>query len=324
MKVSLIMAIYNGEKYLIEQLDSIRNQTCFIDEVLLIDDVSTDSSYEIIRKYIDGYKLSNWKLMKNETNLGYRKNFYKGLSLVTGDIIFLCDQDDRWHLDKIEIMLNHMKNDNVLSLASSFNFMDETGKCFEIEQIRGRSNNNLLYKEVCDILTEVELDNLLEMNFSQGCTMAVKKIIKDKFLEISNNELPHDWELNIIAAVNNGCFYLDKPLIDYRIHNNNTIGMDNIVDNSIINEKRERVNKRIVQTKEQIKNVNFALKLELSNTQKERCFDYKAYLSNRVYMMENKKNFKLLIYYIKGNYKGFGQFKTFIGDLIASMKQVKI
>lgn len=57
MKVSLVMAVYNGEKYLIEQLDSIRKQTYIIDEVILIDDVSTDNSYELIHQYIDGYKL---------------------------------------------------------------------------------------------------------------------------------------------------------------------------------------------------------------------------------------------------------------------------
>lgn len=76
-EVSLVMAVYNGEKYLIEQLDSIRKQTYLIDEVILIDDVSTDNSYELIHQYIDGYKLINWKLIKNENNLGYRKNFKK-------------------------------------------------------------------------------------------------------------------------------------------------------------------------------------------------------------------------------------------------------
>ena len=125
MKVSLVMAVYNGEKYLIEQLDSIRKQTYLIDEVILIDDVSTDNSYELIHQYIDGYKLINWKLIKNENNLGYRKNFKKGLEIVDGDIIFLSDQDDRWHLNKIEVMVEKMSQSNILSLASSFNFMDQ-------------------------------------------------------------------------------------------------------------------------------------------------------------------------------------------------------
>ena len=147
MKVSLVMAVYNGEKYLIEQLDSIRKQTYLIDEVILIDDVSTDNSYELIHQYIDGYKLINWKLIKNENNLGYRKNFKKGLEIVDGDIIFLSDQDDRWHLNKIEVMVKKMSQSNILSLASSFNFMDQDGNCFEVNKIKGNRFKEFIRNE---------------------------------------------------------------------------------------------------------------------------------------------------------------------------------
>ena len=175
----------------------------------------------MIHQYIDGYKLINWKLIKNENNLGYRKNFKKGLEIVDGDIIFLSDQDDRWHLNKIEVMVEKMRQSNILSLASSFNFMDQDGNCFEVNKIKGRSNNNLLFKEVTEELTEIDLKSLLEMNFSQGCCMAIKKEVKDEYLKVTQGKLPHDWELNIISAIQNGCYYLDIPLIDYRIHNNN-------------------------------------------------------------------------------------------------------
>ena len=81
MKVSLVMAVYNGEKYLIEQLDSIRKQTYPIDEVILLDDVSTDNSYELIHQYIDGYKLINWKLIKNENNfISFNEGYFPNLS----------------------------------------------------------------------------------------------------------------------------------------------------------------------------------------------------------------------------------------------------
>lgn len=89
MKVSLVMAVYNGEKYLIEQLDSIRKQSRKLDEVLLLDDGSTDQSYQMIYQYIQDYQLEHWTLEKNKENLGYRKNFKKGLSRVSGDILFL-------------------------------------------------------------------------------------------------------------------------------------------------------------------------------------------------------------------------------------------
>ena len=102
MKTSVVMTVYNGSRYLLEMLDSLRNQTRAIDEVLFFDDRSTDSSREIIQTYISEHKLSNWKLIINENNKGWEKNFTNGISAATGDIIFPCDQDDVWHLDKIE------------------------------------------------------------------------------------------------------------------------------------------------------------------------------------------------------------------------------
>ena len=319
MKTSLVMAIYNGEKYIIEQLESIRNQTVPIDEAILIDDCSTDCSYQIVQQFISGYQLINWKLIKNENNLGYRNNFKKGLEMVSGDIVFLSDQDDRWHENKVETMLEYM-SDNVLTLASSFNFINQEGKKFEVKKIKGRSNNNLLFQEVDQDLTEIKLDSLLEMNFSQGCTMAIRRKIIEEYLNRTTSMLPHDWELNIISSIHHGCYYLDMPLIDYRIHNNNTIGMDNIIEGNIVEEKKQRVNQRIYQTKEQIKNAEFALTLDLNSHQKELCEKYKEYLSYRVYAMENKKAFSLIAYFIKGKYRQFGRIRTFLGDLINIIK----
>ena len=103
-------------------------------------------------------------------------------------------------------MVEKMSQSNILSLASSFNFMDQDGNCFEVNKIKGRSNNNLLFKEVTEELTEIDLKSLLEMNFSQGCCMAIKKEVKDEYLKVTQGKLPHDWELNIISAIQNGCF----------------------------------------------------------------------------------------------------------------------
>lgn len=319
MRISVVLAIYNGEKYIIEQLESIRKQTYQPDEVILIDDCSMDDSYRITHQFIDGYKLSHWKLIKNENNLGYRGNFKKGLSLVNGDIIFLSDQDDRWHENKIEMMLSYM-NENVLTLASSFRFMNQKGECFEVRKIKGRSNNNLLFQEVSENLTEIKMESLLEMNFSQGCTMAIRKTVKDEYLKVTKGLLPHDWELNIISSIHHGCYYLDIPLIDYRIHNNNTIGMDNIVEGSIIEEKKQRVNERIEQTELQVKNADFALTLNLDDEQKKYCLRYKDYLTFRVNAMKKKKIFSLIFYFMKRKYKEFGSVKTFVGDIINIIK----
>ena len=317
MKTSLVMAIYNGEKYIIEQLESIRNQTVEIDEAIFIDDCSTDNSYHMVHQFIDGYQLMNWKLIKNENNLGYRNNFKKGLELASGDIVFLSDQDDKWHSNKVETMLKYM-SDEVLTLASSFRFIDQKGKPFEVKKIKGRSNNNLLFQEVDQDLTEIKLDSLLEMNFSQGCTMAIRQSIIQEFLNVTTGKLPHDWELNIISSTHHGCYYLDIPLIDYRIHNNNTTGLENVIDKDKMREKR--INSRSDFIQQQIDISSFALTLNLDLKQKDLCLKYKEYLSYRVNAMRNKKIFSLIIYFLKGKYGRFGRIKTFIGDVINVIK----
>lgn len=128
MKTSVVMTVYNGSRYLLEMLDSLRNQTRAIDEVLFFDDRSTDSSREIIQTYISEHKLSNWKLIINENNKGWEKNFTNGISAATGDIIFPCDQDDVWHLDKIEKISNAFESNNdIFLLVSGYHAFSENG-----------------------------------------------------------------------------------------------------------------------------------------------------------------------------------------------------
>lgn len=88
MKTSVVISTYNGEKYILEQLDSIRTQTLTVDEVLIFDDRSHDNTVELCRDFINKFNLENWKVLNNEKNKGFVKNFIDGLYETTGDIIF--------------------------------------------------------------------------------------------------------------------------------------------------------------------------------------------------------------------------------------------
>lgn len=74
-KISVVMTTYNGQKYLLEQLESLRNQTFKIDEVIIMDDCSQDETPNLIRKYIADNDLKGWKLIENQTNQGWKKKF---------------------------------------------------------------------------------------------------------------------------------------------------------------------------------------------------------------------------------------------------------
>ena len=97
--VSVAMATYNGEKYLVEQLDSILTQTHPIYEIIIVDDGSSDKTLDILNSYQD--KFGNIKVYPNSENLGVVKSFERAIMLTSGDYIALSDQDDVWSNDKI-------------------------------------------------------------------------------------------------------------------------------------------------------------------------------------------------------------------------------
>ena len=100
--ISVAMATYNGEAYIVQQIESILHQTHPVDEIIIVDDGSTDRTVDYIRQL----NCPLIRLWQNETNLGYIENFYKALTQTTGAYIFLADQDDIWEPDKVEQVLS--------------------------------------------------------------------------------------------------------------------------------------------------------------------------------------------------------------------------
>ena len=110
MKTSIVLATYNGEKYLIEQLNSFLSQTILPDELVISDDNSNDSTDFILDDFI---KNAPFKVIKvKNPDKGYNSNFENGFKYVTGDIIFISDQDDVWKENKIEVVLNYFRNNS--------------------------------------------------------------------------------------------------------------------------------------------------------------------------------------------------------------------
>ena len=226
--ISIAMTTYNGEKYIIKQLESLLNQTRKADEVIIVDDVSSDSTVMLVERFIKEHQLKHWKLYTNSENLGYKKNFYKSISRTSGDLIFLCDQDDEWLPDKLEkIEAVFAKHKNVLAVNTTFQIIDQDSKAVEYNCRKGSYNNDLI-RGKCNEgqLKRIDYNTIMKYNISPGCTMAFRKSIKEVYLKNSLNRLPHDWEINIIAAQQNGLAFLNDPLINYRIHGKNTLGMN--------------------------------------------------------------------------------------------------
>jgi len=225
MRISVALCTFNGEEYLENQLTSILNQTCPVDEIIICDDNSTDNTISIVNSYIEE-GIENIILIQNKENIGTIKNFEKAIDKCTGDIIFLSDQDDIWHLNKVEVMISFfLKKSNALLLFTDGNLIDSDNNLLEStlwdewnfsKEMQKRWNNNQWAFN----------DLFINNNKVTGATIAFRAELKKLVLPI---EVPvgywHDAWMALHAAANDGLFYLNTALIDYRLHPKQQIGI---------------------------------------------------------------------------------------------------
>ncbi len=216
MTVSVCMGIYNGEKYIEKQLQTILDQSRPADEVILCDDGSTDATVDIVEKFIQCNGLQDtWKLYQNEENKGYPGNFYYAMSLCKGDIVFLADQDDVWETGKIKHMIQIMERDQSIGLlASRWGIIDQDGKVLK-EISRGECNDT-------DALTKISIKDILYCYDWPGMCMCYKKCVGEKVLERAKNfKLAHDVALGLTAAENEAFYCVDRRNQFHRRHGAN-------------------------------------------------------------------------------------------------------
>jgi glycosyltransferase involved in cell wall biosynthesis len=132
--LSIALCTYNGSKFLREQLQSLANQTLQPFEVVITDDCSTDDTISIIKEFSNRL---NIKVFVNDIAFKVTKNFEKAVSLCTGDIILMCDQDDIWHADKLAKISQYFQdNPYKLAVFSDANLVNEQG--IGLNKISGR------------------------------------------------------------------------------------------------------------------------------------------------------------------------------------------
>jgi glycosyltransferase involved in cell wall biosynthesis len=208
--VSIALTTYNGEKFLKKQLDSIVNQTYKNLEIIICDDNSSDSTIDIVQKYM--LKDKRIKLYTNSINLGVLKNFEKAISLCSGDYIALSDQDDIWLENKIEIMLD-LIGDALLCYHDDI-LIDE-----QEEVLFSSFWNKIGIKE-----NTKDIRKLYINYYITGHSLFFKKSLKEYILPI-----PKEFEMfdlwPILFALKLGKVkQIDMQLVKWRQHSNNTSG----------------------------------------------------------------------------------------------------
>lgn len=225
-KISVVMTTYNGEKYILQQMRSIMKQDLLPDEVLILDDCSTDSTVEIVKQFIKENSLIGWKCIRNTNNVGYKKNFYNGIKMATGDYIFLCDQDDEWNTKKVHVMADILdENPQITAINCGVQLIDGESTPIATECRKNHYNCNFLYSdEKIGRISYYTFPYIMKHNISPGCTMAMTKSLRNDFLKCYTFDLPHDWFLNLLASADYGCVFVNEPLVNYRRHESNQIG----------------------------------------------------------------------------------------------------
>ena len=217
MKTSLILSTYNGEKYIEEQLESLYLQTRKLDDVLILDDKSTDRTVELIKKFIEDRRLTNWNLKVNEYNQGWKKNFWNGIRQTKGDIVFLCDQDDIWDINKIEIMTKVLEsNSKIQLLTSSYEPKYENGNVQKVSPIILKSMKNT------GEIQKIKFSPSFLYVLRPGCTYAMRAGLWKRCDEFWNEKIPHDAMLWRQALLEDGLYTIDLPLIQWRRFNTNS------------------------------------------------------------------------------------------------------
>lgn len=200
--VSIALCTYNGEKHLRPQLQSLLAQTYQNLEIICVDDQSIDSTFSILEEF----RLNDTRLHLhvNSENLGYVKNFEKAISLCSGDYIALCDQDDIWHPKKIELMVRHIGNNQLLYHDSAF--IHEDG-----------SPMNKAVSDVRKFYRGDDCRHFLIENCVSGHASMFRKSLVSELLPLPKN-IFHDWWLAYIATNQGSIDYIDQKLVQYRQH----------------------------------------------------------------------------------------------------------
>lgn len=226
MKLSIVLSTYNGEKYILEQLDSFRAQTRQPNEVLIFDDGSSDRTVPIIKEYIREHQLIGWKLTQNESNKGWKRNFIEGFYEASGDLIFPSDQDDIWLSEKLEECEKIMsENPKIDLLASNYvAFYDNGHTAVEPTNEDGK-------------VKKYELDCKLLNTKYPGCTYCFRNSMISLVQKYWNQDFAHDAVLWRLAAFSDSFYTYGKSLIRWRRHNDSSYTVESHQARSIAGKK---------------------------------------------------------------------------------------
>ncbi len=216
-RIAILMATYNGERFIKEQIDSIINQSFHDWTLYICDDGSTDKTIRIIEKYCNEFE-NIYHVPKYHHKKGACANFMELLKLIESEFYMFCDQDDVWLPHKIQLTFNSIKDknqDRPLAICTDLTLVSTNLEQLHFSmwiyaKLKPKYLKKWRYLRTCNILT--------------GCTMLINN--KAKAVSLDYEEaLMHDSWIGLKTLANQGeVICIDTPTILYRQHGENVLG----------------------------------------------------------------------------------------------------
>lgn len=222
MRISIAMATYNGSEWVEEQLESFAAQTRPPDELVVCDDCSNDDTPDKVASFSERAAFA-LRLERNSRNLTSTPNFAKAVSLCTGDVIFLSDQDDVWHPEKLEVMTQALEARPQLGAVFS-NGRVVDGKLRPMGHSLwdaldfGASERNA-------VRSGRAVGVFLRHVVAAGCTLAFRAEYRDLYWPLPDLHDSHDAWISFLVASVAPVALVERELLDYRVHGRNQFGL---------------------------------------------------------------------------------------------------
>ncbi len=238
--IDVLMATYNGEKYVEQQIRSILQQTYRDIHLYIRDDHSTDNTPAILETLADkySYKIT---LIKTEGRLGIQQNFSSLMHYSKSDYLMFADQDDVWFPEKVEKSLEKMK-----TLEKQYGqetpLLVHTDLVVADHQLKPIAPSFWKFTNLTP-RNPHPLNRMIVQNVVTGCTMLMNRSLKQWAYPISEHAVMHDWWIALVASAFGQVAHLDAPTLHYRQHGKNNLGaMKYTLMNYLMKDIRRRLN----------------------------------------------------------------------------------
>ena len=235
-KVIILLATYNGERYLKEQLNSLTTQSYKNIEIIALDDCSQDGTLKLLES-------NNLHLLKNENNMGAKKSFVKllqyALEYSDARYFMFCDQDDVWDEDKVEKSMSAFKD--MEKEYGNLPMLVHTDLEVVDENMKSLSSSFMKYQNINPFYNSFE--RLLMQNTITGCTMLINRELGKLGSSMPKEAMMHDWWIGLCASYFGKICFLEESTMKYRQHGLNEIGAKGFTLKYIVDKFFESDNK---------------------------------------------------------------------------------